>query len=83
MQSTTENLSPRGLSNTFASNVDELDRISIDNFIQTNRKRRDGDDSARTADKDGKPLQKEAKGKKRGSQKSSQSAQQSNSGGSG
>ena len=50
VQSSTENLTPRGLSNTFASNIDDLDKSSADNFIQTTRRRKDGEDSARNGE---------------------------------
>ena len=81
-----ENLSPRGLGTSFASNVDDIEAHSIDSIL---RSRRGDVDSARTpANNSGRDTQ--PKGKKRGSQhmsgngkdKISSQASQANSGGS-
>ena len=50
VQSSADNLSPRGLQNMFATNVEELDKFSIDNFLLSTRRQRDEKDSARTAE---------------------------------
>lgn len=58
-----ENLSPRGLSSSFSSNVDDIEAHSIDSIL---RSRRSDVDSARTPQNNSGRDTQPTKGKKRG-----------------